>query len=195
MKNIFLIGDSIRFGAEGSDGYGIHVQQKLAGKANVYAPDENCRFAQYTLRYLHDWAGKVDAESIDIVHWNNGLWDVLRILGDEPLTDIETYGVMLKRVYQRIRLLFPNAKVIFALSTAVIEQQAKPGFFRYNSEIQEYNRKAMEVMAELGVQVNDLYTISAGFDPSFHSDWVHFDTEACRIFADAVIQACFRDEA
>lgn len=194
MKNIFLIGDSIRFGAEGSDGYGIHVAQKLAGKANVYAPEENCRFAQYTLRYLHEWASKVDKDSIDIVHWNNGLWDTLRLFDDEPLTDIETYGVMLKRVYQRIRLLFPKAKVIFALSTAVIEQWAKPDFFRCNSEIREYNRKATEVMEELGVEVNDLYTVSAGFDPSFHSDWVHFGTEGCKVLADAVIKACFKDE-
>ena len=52
MKNIYLIGDSIRFGAPGSDGYGMHVKEKLQGKANVYAPNENCRFAQYTLRYL-----------------------------------------------------------------------------------------------------------------------------------------------
>ena len=112
----------------------------------MYGPDENCRFAQYTLRYLHEWAASVPREEIDVVHWNNGLWDVLRLYGDEPLTPLEVYGDMLRRVYKRIRYLFPNARIIFALSPSVIE---------------EYNRKAKEVMEELGVGVNDLYSVSA----------------------------------
>ena len=194
MKNIYLIGDSIRFGAPGSPGYGIFVKEKLQGKANVFAPDDNCRFAQYTLRYLHEWSSNIEREKIDIVHWNNGLWDVLRLFGDEPLTDIDTYGIMLKRVYRRIKFLFPNAKVIFALSTAVIEEWGSPNFFRYNSEIRQYNKKAIEVMNEIGVQVNDLYTLSAGFDNSLHSDWVHFGIEGSKILADKVIEACFANE-
>ncbi|MBR2376198.1 MAG: hypothetical protein IKA85_00270 [Clostridia bacterium] len=194
MKNIYLIGDSIRFGALGSPGYGVYVKEMLEGKAKVYAPGENCRFAQYTLRYLHEWASNVEKEKIDIVHWNNGLWDVLRLFGDEPLTDIDTYGIMLKRVYKRIRFLFPNARVIFALSTSVIEEWARPEFFRYNSEIEKYNQKAREVMSELGVQVNDLYTLSASFDNSLHSDWVHFGVEGSKILAEKVIEACIENE-
>ena len=194
MKNIYLIGDSIRFGAPGSPGYGTFVKEQLQGKANVFAPDDNCRFAQYTLRYLHEWASNIDREKIDIVHWNNGLWDVLRLFGDEPLTDIDTYGIMLKRVYQRIKFLFPNAKVIFALSTAVVEEWGRPDFFRYNSEIRQYNKKAIEIMNELGVQINDLYTLSSGFDNSLHSDWVHFGVEGSKILADKVIEACFGNE-
>ena len=194
MKNIYLIGDSIRFGASGSPGYGVYVKEKLEGRANVYAPGENCRFAQYTLRYLHEWTNGIDREKIDIVHWNNGLWDVLRLFGDEPLTEIETYGIMLKRVYKRIKFLFPNAKVIFALSTAVIEEWGNPDFFRYNREIEQYNNKAREVMTELGVEVNDLYSLSAGFDNSLHSDWVHFGEEGSKILADKVIEVCFKNE-
>lgn len=194
MKNIFLIGDSIRFGAKGSDGYGMHVKQKLEGIANVYAPNDNCRFASYTLRYLHEWANQVEKEKIDIVHWNNGLWDVLRLFGDEPLTDIETYGTMLKRVYKRIKFLFPNAKIIFALSTSVIEEWANPEFFRYNKEIEQYNEKAKEVMSELGVEINDLYSLSKTFNNSLHSDWVHFGTEGSKILADKVIEVCLKNE-
>lgn len=196
MKNIFLIGDSIRFGSYTvseysnlSPGYGIYVKEKLKGIANVYAPDENCRFAQFTLRFLHKWAKSAPCEKIDVVHWNNGLWDVLRLFGDEPLTPIDVYGDMLKRVYKRIRFLFPNAKIIFALSTSVIEEWAKPEFIRYNREIEQYNRKAIEVMEELGVEVNDLYSVSKEFDNSLHSDWVHFGDEGSKILADAVIRA------
>lgn len=207
MKNIFLIGDSIRFGdPKGSSGvpgspevmpspgYGIYVKEKMAGYANVYAPDENCRFAQHTLRFLHKWAAQTPAKEIDVVHWNNGLWDALRLFGDEPLTPLDVYGDMLRRVYKRIRLLFPNAKVIFATSTPVVERWAKPHFIRYNHEIEMYNRKAVEVMEELGVPVNDLYALASKFDDSLHSDWVHYGEKASAQLADAVIQACVSDE-
>lgn len=32
----------------------MFLKEKLKGKANIYSPDENCRFAQYTLRGLCD---------------------------------------------------------------------------------------------------------------------------------------------
>lgn len=207
MEKIFLIGDSIRFGAAAgspgpagtppvtpSPGYGVWVEKKLAGKVEVYAPDENCRFAQHTLRFLHKWSAQTPAEEIDVVHWNNGLWDALRLFGDEPLTPLEVYGDLLRRIYKRIRLLFPNAKVIFATSTPVVEEWALPHFIRYNHEIEMYNRKAAEVMAELGVPVNDLYAVATEFDPSLHSDWVHFGEEGSQRLADAVIRACFPEE-
>ena len=49
-------------------------------------------------------------------------------------------------------------------------------------------------MNELGVQINDLYTLSVGFDNSLHSDWVHFGVEGSKILADKVIEACFENE-
>ena len=165
MKNIFLVGDSIRFGAPNpskynniSPGYERYVREKLEGIANVYGPDENCRFAQFSLRFLQKWAAVVPAEEIDVVHF-----------------------------------LFPNAKVIFALSTAVIEEREFPEFLRYNREIEEYNKKAREVMEELGVEVNDLYSITSAFDHSLYADAVHFNEDGSKILADAVIKACLPD--
>ena len=106
MKNIYLIGDSIRCGSVLSPGYGIYVKEKLDGECNVYSPNENCRFAQYTLRALCDWVGQVDADEMDVIHWNNGLWDVLRLHGDEPLTPIDVYVHMLERVYKKLKQFF-----------------------------------------------------------------------------------------
>ena len=187
--NVLLIGDSIRYGAPpNSPGYGIYVKEMLQGVANVYAPDDNCRFAEYTLRYIHDWAKEIDATSIDVIHWNNGLWDVLRLNGDEPLSPPEIYEYFLRRVYAVLRKLFPNAKIIFALSTSVIEEWADPNFFRYNAEIEKYNEVAQNVMRELGVPVNDLYSITRTFDNSLHSDWVHFGNEGSKILARAVVE-------
>ena len=191
MKKIYLIGDSIRFGAESvnSPGYGVYVKEKLNGIAEVYSPDENCRFAQYTLRYLYNWTSEFDTESIDIVHWNNGLWDVLRIHGDEPLTPIDVYVTFLERIYKKLRVLFPNAKIIFALSTPVIEELGNPDFMRYNKDIREYNVVAQKLMGKLGVQVNDLYSVAAEFGEKYHADWVHYDEEGSSLLADAVIKA------
>ena len=189
MKRIYLIGDSIRFGAVNSPGYGVYVKEKLNGTAEVYYPNDNCRFAQYTLRYLYDWANSVDTKNIDVVHWNNGLWDVLRLHGDEPLTPIDMYVEFLERIYKKLRLLFPNAKIIFALSTPVIEEWGNPNFMRYNKEIREYNNAAQKLMEKLGVQVNDLYSVAEQLGESFRSDWVHYNEEGSKLLADAVIKA------
>lgn len=191
MDKIYLIGDSIRFGATGSPGYGCYVAEKLEGKAEVYAPTVNCAFAQHTFRYLHEWAAKVPKEEINVVHWNNGLWDALRLLGDDPFTDLDYYGVILTRLHKRIRLLFPNAKIIFALSTSVKEEWANKDFLRLNSDIEAYNKKAIEVLSPLGVTFDDLYTVSCGFADSLRSDWVHFGEEASKILADAVIESIY----
>ena len=191
-----MIGDSIRYGASGnpdyqtadSPGYGLYVKKMLADVAEVYAPAENCRFAQYTLRYLYDWAKEVECDEIDVVHWNNGLWDVLRINGDEPLTPIDVYGQMLSRVCDSIKKTFPNAKIIFALSTAVVEEWSRPDFKRYNSDIEAYNEAAKRALEQKGVIFNDLYEITRGFDSSLHSDWVHFGNEGSEILAKAVCE-------
>ena len=196
MKNVLLIGDSIRYGASSnpeyntadSPGYGVYVKEMLKGEANVYAPDDNCRFAQYTLRYLFDWAKEVEAETIDVVHWNNGLWDVLRINGDEPITPIDMYELMLGRVYDTIKRLFPRAKIIFALSTAVVEDWARDDFFRSNADIERYNEVAKRVMEKKGAVVNDLYSLTKDLDNSLHSDWVHFGHEGSKIIAKAVVE-------
>ena len=193
MKKIFLIGDSIRFGAPNSPGYGVFVKEKLADLAEVYAPNENCRFAQHTLRFLHEWAASAPKEEINVVHWNNGLWDALHLFGDEAFTELDYYGKTLVRIYHRIRLVFPNARVIFALSTSVKEDWANPAFIRYNHEIEEYNKKAVEVLAPLGVEFNDLYSISKTFDDSLRADWVHYGDEGSKILADAVIRTCFEE--
>ena len=186
MKNVFLIGDSIRIGATGSPGYGGFVKENLAGLAEVYGPDENCRFAQYTLRGIYDWRRKVDAASIDVVHWNNGLWDLLRLDGDEPLTPLDHYVFTLERVYASLRRSFPNARIIFALTTAVPMARQGKNFCRRNEEIEAYNEAARALMARLGVEINDLYAITSAFDESLYSDSVHFTEQGCRILADAV---------
>jgi len=171
MKKIVLIGDSIRMG------YDKYVKEALEGVAEVYYPTENCRFSQYTLRYLHEWKRKGEwPDDVDLVHWNVGLWDVAEIYGEEPLSSPAHYTEMIARIDQRIRMLFPKAKVVFATSTAVREEGYKGVFHRYNATIEKYNALAQATLAHTDTVINDLYTHSLHATPEHCSDMTHYST-------------------
>jgi lysophospholipase L1-like esterase len=206
MKNLLLIGDSIRMG------YDSYVQEKLQGRVNVYFPEENCRFAQYTLRALSNWKSELALPEIHTVHLNNGLWDVLHLNsgpsgGDgeaegetftpgnvsqelhfdkDPLTPPDMYRYMLGRVLTRIRQLFPGAEVVFATSTPVIEEQANWAY-RSNAEIAQYNDIAREVLIPRGVRINDLGAFAAEKCHELHRDWVHYNEQGSSLLADEII--------
>jgi DNA-binding protein Fis len=132
MKNLLLIGDSIRAG------YDKSVRKSLEGRVNVIFPDENCRFASYVLRHFHEWLGGVNGEDIDVVHWNTGLWDTIRMFDEEPQTPIDVYAYYIDRVCQRLKKTYPNAKIIFATSTSVQSEKMPKDFKRYNEDIENY---------------------------------------------------------
>ena len=170
MKNLFLVGDSIRMG------YDKSVKKTLEGKANVLFPDENCRFASYVLRNFHEYLKDVDGKDIDVVHWNAGLWDCLRLFEEEPHTPIEVYAYYIDRLCIRIKKICPNAKIIFATSTSVISEKMSKDFKRYNEEIEAYNKAAVEVVEKYGFEINDMYALSVSLPMEAHSDPVHYYT-------------------
>lgn len=182
MKKVFLIGDSIRMG------YDKYVKEALGGAAEVYYPEENSRFAEYVLRYAHTWKNNLGmGNDVDLVHWNAGLWDVLELFGDGPLTPIDCYAQFIKRIDKRLRFLFPKAKIVFATSTPVIEGVAKE-FIRHNNTIDSYNKKAIEALEGTDTVINDLYTLAKGLPESYHSDATHYNTpEATEIIGGRVI--------
>jgi hypothetical protein len=143
----------------------------------VYYPNENCRYAQNVLRFAHGWKEKGEwPDDVDLVHWNAGLWDVLELLGDGPLSTIEHYRNMIPRIEARLRLIFPKAKIVFATSTPVIEP-CEPDFCRRNSVIEEYNAAAVECLKPFGTVINDLYAFARTLPDEYHSDNVHYNTE------------------
>lgn len=170
MKQILLIGDSIR------KGYDESVKKTLDGIAEVYFPEENCRFASYVLRYFNDYASLIPDGNADVIHWNAGLWDCLRMFGEEPFAPIEIYTYYIERICARIKAQFPNAKVIFATSTSVQSEKMSDNFKRYNEEIEAYNAAAVSVVTKYGFAVNDLYAVSAVLPAEAHSDAVHYYT-------------------
>ncbi len=184
MKRLFLVGDSIR------RGYDSLVAQKLAGKAEVLYDDENSRFALYTLRFIADWANIAEGKKVDVVHWNNGLWDALHILKDPlPLTLPEHYRVTIARIYDRIKMCFPEAEIVFALTTPAREELCSVDFYRLNSEIEEFNNIAKEVIAQKGGHINDLYSLIISQPKTVYRDGVHYTDEGYDILANAVVRA------
>ena len=174
-KKIFLIGDSIRMG------YDKYVKEALSEVAEVYYPDENCRYAENVLRFAHEWKNKTGApDDVDLVHWNAGLWDVLELFGDEPLTTKDYYANVIPRIDRRLRMLFPKAKIVFATSTSVEESMASKDFFRHNKTIEEYNAIALRALKETNTVINDLYALTSRLPVSCHSDFVHYYTDAGR---------------
>jgi hypothetical protein len=170
MKNILLVGDSIRMG------YDKAIKKTLNGIANVYYPSENCRFSSYVLRYMHEYKDILHGQEVDVLHWNAGLWDCLRLFGEEPHTPIEVYKYYIDRICVRIKKLFPNAKVIFATSTSVLSEKMDDNFKRYNEEIEAYNEAAIEVVSKYGFEIDDLYSVSVSLPEEAHSDPVHYYT-------------------
>ena len=152
------------------------VKKTLEGKVNVIYPDENCRFASYVLREFHEYLKDVKGEDIDVVHWNAGLWDCLRLFGEDPHTPIDVYAYYIDRICVRIKKICPNAKIIFATSTRVISEKMSKDFKRYNEEIEKYNEAAVNVVKKHGFKINDLYAVSASLPEEAHSDPVHYYT-------------------
>ena len=186
MKNVLLIGDSIRVG------YDKSVRNTLEGRANVFFPEENCRFAAYVLRHLAEWCDPdIKGTDVDVVHWNTGLWDCLRLYGEDVQTPLEIYAYYIERVCQRFAKIYPNAKFIFATSTSVQEEKMVPAsFMRYNKDIEEYNRTAVEIVKKYGHEVNDLYSVSASLPAEAHSDAVHYYTSiGTEAFTNEVLKA------
>lgn len=144
MKQVLLLGDSLRMG------YEPIVRRLLEGKAEVSGPEENGRWAGYTLNSFRFWIPNLPKP--DIIHWNNGLWD----LGDDyhlgrPFSLPEEYESALERMITVIGKLFPEAQIIMATTMPT----ANPD----TSGIEEYNEILKKVAARHQIPVNDLFPV------------------------------------
>ena len=182
MKKVVLIGDSIRM-----IGYGNPVAERLSDAFEVWQPDDNCRFAKYTLRGLWDWQDGI--RGADIIHWNNGLWDVCSLFGDGEFTPVEEYVEIMLRL---ARLFLQRAKtVIFATTTPVRPENPH----NKNETIEAYNAALVPKLRELGVVINDLYTpLSEDVYKFISDDLIHLSEDGIALAAD-MVEAVIRSEA
>lgn len=177
MKKVILLGDSIRM-----MGYGALVPAMLGENYDVWQPEDNGRFASYTLRMLFEY--KAQMEGADIIHWNNGLWDVCDLFGDGPFTPIDTYAEQLKRIAGILKTYAPV--VIFATTT--VPDPYMPGHTQ--ERIDAYNKAAVAALEPMGILINDLYPLVAGHtEEMICEDHIHLTPKGGEIVARRVADA------
>lgn len=180
MKKILLVGDSIRMS------YCEKVKSLFDGRAEVFYPAENCRYARFTLWGIQAWVGL--AGEPDIIHWNNGIWDASRNLSieNEHFEPIDTYKETLRRCIREFRFRAPKARIIFALTTAVGNNKESLN----NEDVDLYNEAAKSVMAEAGIEIDDLNALIKTNIPQYiSSDNVHLTPAGVDVCSAAVVKA------
>lgn len=178
MIKVTLLGDSIRMG------YGQFVPGLLGDNYTVFQPADNCKFAKFTLRSILDWND--DIEGSDIIHWNNGIWDITTCVDGDPLTDIDEYLTTMIRVAKQLKKR--AKKVIFATTTPV-RDPAGSGY-ESNARIMEYNRIVVPELQKLGIMINDLHSIVyPNVDKYVCDDNLHMNSTGYEALAKQVVKA------
>lgn len=185
MKKVLLLGDSIRMG------YQNDVKEILSGEYEVICPEDNGRFAAYTLwqaNQMFKWN-----PDIELVHFNNGYWDMnIEAPMTEAIHPVEEYVSFLRRIVTLCRQC--GAKVVFATTVPILEAGAAgdntgvEGTINYSNEwVKEYNAAAVETMKALDVPVNDLYALCMEDDRRYKcEDLLHLSAEGSRRCAEQV---------
>ena len=179
-----MLGDSIRMF------YQDRVKELLGKEYNVSAPEENCRFAAYTLNSLRMWLPAFPKP--DIIHWNNGLWDTAVLYAEDGcFTPLDEYIRSLERILRKLRTT--GAEIIFATTTPT-----HPGKVNWtgdmppkhdNADIRRYNEAAVELMRREGIPVNDLYALVCDDIENYVcEDWIHPSPDGIETLAQAVAQ-------
>ena len=176
MKKVTLLGDSIRM-----IGYGTKVPELLGDEYEVFQPEDNCRFVKYTLRMLFDFREQI--KDSDVIHWNNGLWDITSGLFDDglPFTSEEEFVENMLRVARELKKL--GKRVIFATITPVHEEYV----YNSNAVIRRYNEIIVPKLQEMGIEINDLYSlVSQDLYRYICEDQIHLSKEGIDLCAKQV---------
>ena len=180
MKKVVLLGDSIRL-----LGYGKRVAEFLGGEYDLWQPEENCRFSFHTFRMIYDYRDQI--KDVDVIYWNNGLWDVCKTFGDDVFIDKDVYVDTMKRI---AKVLQANSKtVIFATTTPVRQGDC----WMDNKDITAYNAAVVSALESMGVVISDLHSFVAENIEEYvrADDLVHLSEagiEACAQFVAEAIR-------
>ncbi len=181
LPRVLLLGDSIR------EGYAPLVAKQLAGIAEVIQPKENGGDSANTLKLLDKWLE--DSKPL-IVHFNCGLHD-LKFGKKSQVFQVPPadYEKNLKSIVERLQKTTPN--VIFATTTPIEDERhaaRKADFDRFDKDVKAYNERAVKVMLELGIPVDDLNRIVQDGGPAalLDKDGTHYTAAGNERLADAV---------
>lgn len=200
MKNVILIGDSIRLG------YQERVKELLGEDVKVYSPDENCRYTKYTLWGMFSWMEGWGNPTPDVIHWNTGIWDLHRCTADgEIFTPLDEYLEVNRRLAIQMEsycknliwaTMTPGGKGLDRhepINSLINTNAAAPRVYLtdymepWNADIRRYNEAAAKMMESRGIRVNDLYSAVAGdTDKYISDDGVHPTPEGYEVLAQKV---------
>lgn len=173
MKKIILLGDSIRLS------YQDRVRELLGPDFAVWGPDDNCRFASYTLRMLYDYREVLKGS--DLIHFNCGLWDMCDLFGDGPFTPIEVYAEQMARIAKVLKTYAPV--VVFAATTP-----PSPRMWGHDIQrVRAYNAAAVASLEPLGILFDDLFTpVAEDIDRMISEDLLHASPYGVEVLATRV---------
>ncbi|MDD4366073.1 MAG: SGNH/GDSL hydrolase family protein [Eubacteriales bacterium] len=188
IKTVLLIGDSIRLG------YQQRVQNILGDVANVIGPNENCRFTKYSLWGISAWIKELGNPKIDLIHWNNGIWDLHRVTSDgfnfssidEYICDNERLCIEMQRYCNNLvwATTIPGGRALDKLflgythnSSSRFDNQelflCAPQH-EWNDNVMKYNEAATKILCTRGVVINDLFSILLpDLDNNISDDGIH----------------------
>ena len=179
---VVLIGDSIRMG------YQDHIVSQLAGRAEVWAPEENGGDSRNVLSHLDQW---VFSRQPDLVHVNCGLHDLKRAFGAESAVPLAEYERNVRQILQRLQREL-NGAVVWATTTPVDEtwHHQNKGFDRLEADVEAYNAAARAVAEDLGVPIDDLFAVIEGEGKArlLTQDGVHFTDEGSQLLGRVVAE-------
>ncbi len=182
MPLVILIGDSIRMG------YQDHVASQLAGRAEVWAPEQNGGDSRKVLAHLDPW---VLVRQPNLVHVNCGLHDLKRAFGAASEVPLAEYERNVRQILQRLQRVL-NGAVVWATTTPVDEagHHQNKGFDRLEADVEAYNAAACAVAEDLGVPIDDLFAVvqRAGKAQLLTQDGVHFTAAGSQLLARAVAE-------
>jgi len=203
LPDVLILGDSI------SLGYTPLVKEKMKGVANVSRPDCNCGPSQFYLKDMRSWVG---TNRWNVIHVNFGIWDNHYLKGANDGLDLYwgkeitvqlapvAKGTAIRALGYRIRTPLPEYernlreilaflktradRVVFGLTTPMPLWQDDDRCGR----IVVYNELAVGVCKELGVAVDDLYSV-AEKHLDCQTDGCHYNDAGYGFLADAVVRS------
>ncbi len=168
MNKIMLLGDSIR------QGYQQATADLFKDTAEVWGPEENCRFSAYIITELDNYLAK--CPDPDLIMWNSGLWDVTHYHNaDSCLIPLDRYVHYHIKIAERLSRV--GAKMVFALTTPVNDEKCRS---TSNAAIAEYNEAVKQALLDCpyDVEIFDLFSVvNADKDAYICEDGIHL-TEA-----------------
>ena len=177
LPRVLLIGDSIL------NGYMTGTIRALRGKANVDAWVNPYHQANAGLPAM---VADVMAQGpYDIIHFNMGLH------GLKPGQFKEgEYEPSTRRLVEGLRKGSPNAKLIWASITPAMTG-TKPNLLNpeLNPIVLEHNRMAANVMKEMGVPINDFYSLLVDHLDLSAGDFFHWTYPASDILSRALVKS------